>query len=761
MTEPIPPALDTDAEDVVWALQTAASLWKRNERADAIVWLRRAAQAAGDAEDDDRALALAREAAELAERIADLLPADTTLESVPPVSDGSNADLEDLLAQSERSNAPAVGETVGEAVGEIVGETVGASGETVGDTFGATVGASAVASPVAAAVGSEPPRGRLATEPPADQTAENAAYRSDAVDGDAAGDAPPRTTDAPVPISITPDALLDADDEPDEPVVGLPPRLQIPPPPPAPPAPAANLGVAAPPVLPPLPSPPRTQVATPQPFAPAGRSPRTTPAPTFRARADSTPEDTGALEVPSAAEVHAGLLDPWAEPEPQMIVRGVRRKDDRPSLEPDEVITSAAPIGRTPSATTEAEKPARKPGAKPLPPPVPPPVRPAPTVQHASSTDANAADGVITSSPPLPPPPASMAAPSIAPPSMDPASVAPLLVPRSVPPMAPVLRPPRPGPIPNKAASIAPAPIAPAPLAPAPNVPAPIAPASLAPPSTAPTVSPPPPAPTLRVASPEPTAAVGGVVLANVPAFATLDETLRRTLATSATVEKRAHEEEVFDFTLALVLKGTFDVASPLVDAPALRVTTGDVLLGRGSLARTNAIRLIAVGDEGEVAVWDDAPCAAVFGIAKQAEASLREAADRIQALVGATFGPLGDRLDTGLRDQVTSRLSVRRLAPGERLAEQGKPVPGFCIVGAGEIELVTAAADGDGTPPGAPSVLRPGDFLFASEVLGGAKAPATASAGAGGALVLFADRMAAQELLVTVPPLLEILAGM
>ncbi len=56
----IPPAVDSDVEDVVWALQTAASLWKRNERVDAIVWLRRAAQAAGDAQHDDRALELAR-----------------------------------------------------------------------------------------------------------------------------------------------------------------------------------------------------------------------------------------------------------------------------------------------------------------------------------------------------------------------------------------------------------------------------------------------------------------------------------------------------------------------------------------------------------------------------------------------------------------------------------------------------------------------------------------------------------------------------
>jgi len=66
----IPPALSTDVEDVVWALQTADALWKRNERIDAVVWLRRAAQAAGEADDDERAVALARNAAELSEWLA-------------------------------------------------------------------------------------------------------------------------------------------------------------------------------------------------------------------------------------------------------------------------------------------------------------------------------------------------------------------------------------------------------------------------------------------------------------------------------------------------------------------------------------------------------------------------------------------------------------------------------------------------------------------------------------------------------------------
>lgn len=66
----IPPALDTDTEDMTWALQTAEALWKRSERVDALVWLRRAAQAAGEAQQDDRALELAHHGAELAEWLA-------------------------------------------------------------------------------------------------------------------------------------------------------------------------------------------------------------------------------------------------------------------------------------------------------------------------------------------------------------------------------------------------------------------------------------------------------------------------------------------------------------------------------------------------------------------------------------------------------------------------------------------------------------------------------------------------------------------
>lgn len=63
---PIPKAEPDDHEDVSWALSTAEATWSRGDRPDALKWLRRAAEAASEAEADDRALQLAKAAAEIA-----------------------------------------------------------------------------------------------------------------------------------------------------------------------------------------------------------------------------------------------------------------------------------------------------------------------------------------------------------------------------------------------------------------------------------------------------------------------------------------------------------------------------------------------------------------------------------------------------------------------------------------------------------------------------------------------------------------------
>jgi hypothetical protein len=155
------------------------------------------------------------------------------------------------------------------------------------------------------------------------------------------------------------------------------------------------------------------------------------------------------------------------------------------------------------------------------------------------------------------------------------------------------------------------------------------------------------------------------------------------------------------------------------------------------------------------VATWDETAVTEAFRTCPWVEDELRAAGDRLQALVGITMGPLGDRLDASLRADFTSRLRVRALAEHEIIATRGTAVPGLLVVGGGELELLGE----DGAPSG--SVVRTGEFLFPSETLRAASAPNTARAARGGALVLLAERSVAQELLVTCPPLLEIFAGM
>lgn len=66
-----------DPEDVAWQLQTAGTMWSRGDSHEAIRWLRRAAEAAGDNGADMRAVALARAAADLTTAL-DIPP------SIPP-----------------------------------------------------------------------------------------------------------------------------------------------------------------------------------------------------------------------------------------------------------------------------------------------------------------------------------------------------------------------------------------------------------------------------------------------------------------------------------------------------------------------------------------------------------------------------------------------------------------------------------------------------------------------------------------------------
>jgi hypothetical protein len=89
----IPRAKDGDVEDVSWALSTAEAMWGRGDRADALKWVRRAAEAASEAERDERALEIAKAAADLAQIVerAASMPPPAAAPSQMPATLGSAA----------------------------------------------------------------------------------------------------------------------------------------------------------------------------------------------------------------------------------------------------------------------------------------------------------------------------------------------------------------------------------------------------------------------------------------------------------------------------------------------------------------------------------------------------------------------------------------------------------------------------------------------------------------------------------------------
>jgi len=84
----VPEPKPEDLEDVSWALSTAEAMWARGDHNDAIKWVRRAAEAASEAEDDRRSLELAKAAADLTGLIAKRTSrASIDIEEVVPMSD--------------------------------------------------------------------------------------------------------------------------------------------------------------------------------------------------------------------------------------------------------------------------------------------------------------------------------------------------------------------------------------------------------------------------------------------------------------------------------------------------------------------------------------------------------------------------------------------------------------------------------------------------------------------------------------------------
>ncbi|AUX37239.1 uncharacterized protein SOCE836_094610 [Sorangium cellulosum] len=269
-----------------------------------------------------------------------------------------------------------------------------------------------------------------------------------------------------------------------------------------------------------------------------------------------------------------------------------------------------------------------------------------------------------------------------------------------------------------------------------------------------PEVSPDLPQPEAASASPSAAgaAALTGRDLERIEAFADLPEEMHDELALAAHVQDLAPDEELAVYGAALVLSGSAAVCATIVDAPAEHAAIRTLVPSRGTLEEGIPLRVVAGAGGARVAIWDQATIDNALRTCPWVIDELRAVADRLQSLAGVTMGPLGELEETLLR-RVLGRLRLRSLEPGEPLIHAGNPMPGLVIVGAGTLELVaerTQALAG---------AARPGELLFASELLGGEPAPAIARAAGSGALVLIADHPVLRELFESTPELLSILA--
>ena len=242
---------------------------------------------------------------------------------------------------------------------------------------------------------------------------------------------------------------------------------------------------------------------------------------------------------------------------------------------------------------------------------------------------------------------------------------------------------------------------------------------------------------------------VDGLAFESVETLADLPEEAQLELAgRGRLVALTSSEEFVLREGAALITRGQVHVTLPFSDVSGERVGSGAVVAARGSI-EAGPLRLIADAERTHLVTWSDEHLSRAMSDCPWVVDDLRQLADRLMAHASAGLGPLGERLDDALRAAVYERLQVRLLSPDESIAERGKPLKGLFVVAVGELNVGSGA-----------SRIGPGQFVFPGCVIGGEPAPDDVKASPQGNLVLFATRPVAHELMMSVPPLLEILAS-
>jgi hypothetical protein len=243
--------------------------------------------------------------------------------------------------------------------------------------------------------------------------------------------------------------------------------------------------------------------------------------------------------------------------------------------------------------------------------------------------------------------------------------------------------------------------------------------------------------------------ALSAMDLAGVAALAGLTDAVRDRVVSTAVVILCMADVVVPDFALALVLDG--EVTARVDDgAIVAQLGPGATWRARGTIDTSVVASFAVTADDTTLAIWSEASLARALADAPTVDAALRAEGDRMQAWAQVAASPMAVRLHEEVRLRLGSRLTARVLRPGAELIRTGEQVPGLFLVGAGKITIDEPLA----------AVVGPGRFVFAGATLSAARASATARAGDGGAVVLCADRRTTQELCVTEPLLLEVLAA-
>ena len=218
--------------------------------------------------------------------------------------------------------------------------------------------------------------------------------------------------------------------------------------------------------------------------------------------------------------------------------------------------------------------------------------------------------------------------------------------------------------------------------------------------------------------------------LEHVEAFADVAPEMRARLASLAMIDALGADDELSGFGAALLIDGAASVCATIVDEPIARAEPGALVPARGTFAGAMALRVVAGPAGARVAVWEQAVLDDALRACPWVLEELTARADRLQALAGATMGPLGE-LDEAMRDRVLERLVVR-VAQAQEAVGPEQPVALVCV---GSVEVSAG---------GKPVVVRAGEVLFPRAEAEGAQA------GAHGAILLVGDGPPAAELAVS-----------